>query len=120
LGQVGTLIDAGRTSVTLEYLRRFEQAEGEVTDENVVIQNIKIDATLQDIERAISSMGSLSLTGHSRMKVLKEYLGYDVPLLMEASMLVTVTEQETEFDATAPGGLKIEKYGTCICVACKY
>jgi hypothetical protein len=32
--------------------------------------------------------------------------------LIEDSLFVTVTEQETEFDATAPGGLKIEKYGT--------
>ncbi|KIM86505.1 hypothetical protein PILCRDRAFT_328093 [Piloderma croceum F 1598] len=87
LGQVGTLVDAGRTSVTVRYLCRSQLED----DENVVLENIKTNATLQEIQRAISSKG------------------YDIPTLMEASMLVTVTEQETEFDATAPGGLKIEK-----------
>jgi hypothetical protein len=38
-------------------------------------------------------------------------LGYTVPdFVIEDALLVTVTENETEFDASAPGGLKIEKY----------
>ena len=110
LGRVRKLAEAGRTTITLQSLRYRKHDEGYITDKNVVIRDIKINATIEDIQHAIESRGLLSLTLIEGNIYTNIYLGYEVPMLVEDSMLVRVTERETEFDATAPGGLKIEKY----------
>jgi hypothetical protein len=119
LGQVRKLAEAGRTTITLQSLRCRKHDEGYITDKDVVIQDIKINATLEDIQHAIESRGLLSLTVIEENIYTNIYLGYEVPMLVEDAMLVTVTERETEFDATAPGGLKIEKYGAQASIAYK-